>query len=538
MNRMDQRSFDHSSEGGSGWSHASHQREHLQQQQSLLQQQQQNGPRTANNGPPANHSNGGTRPVQGLTGELRPGGYYPHPISPRGSRSDMRERMDGAGSGISTGSGVGEVGLPYPPLPGTPTSRNYHSSGTSSNHSTPQQGRGEFSRPFPYYAQGPHSTPHSPHSAGPNLSPGLANAMGRSSSPGSSPMVQNGQGEWRLPQRSATDPHQWEDRRRGVEEGVRSDGRGRSKTGWVDEGQGQGQDRNGQQGRGLGFGNVGYGVPGPGPNTTERNAGSSTGMSSTSNSSHLRIVPPSPRRTGGGRHSPTHRTSPTTPSTGGTFSAGMHVNVPLPPGSDTSHQSGSHFQHSSNDGMEERRESSKSNSSTGRRDNSPGTGNWGYASGNMIPPGPPHANVATTAPGPPVPMSSSQRDSVQTVTPSQSANSQPGMTTVSSSQSTTGNSSTSLASGHGSRITNGTSTSDSFKQVSSDQIATGSRAGGSGSGTLPNGSICGNCGKPVKRQFVRAMGKVYHLDCFRCKVSHSRLSGRVSTAITGSNILS
>ena len=29
---------------------------------------------------------------------------------------------------------------------------------------------------------------------------------------------------------------------------------------------------------------------------------------------------------------------------------------------------------------------------------------------------------------------------------------------------------------------------------------------------------CGQCGKAVHGQFVRAMGKVYHLECFRCKV--------------------
>lgn len=30
---------------------------------------------------------------------------------------------------------------------------------------------------------------------------------------------------------------------------------------------------------------------------------------------------------------------------------------------------------------------------------------------------------------------------------------------------------------------------------------------------------CGQCGNVVHGQFVRAMGKVYHLNCFRCKVS-------------------
>ncbi|KIR40484.1 rho GTPase activator [Cryptococcus deuterogattii 99/473] len=31
------------------------------------------------------------------------------------------------------------------------------------------------------------------------------------------------------------------------------------------------------------------------------------------------------------------------------------------------------------------------------------------------------------------------------------------------------------------------------------------------------GTICGQCGQTVHGQFVRAMGKVYHLNCFRCK---------------------
>jgi hypothetical protein len=31
--------------------------------------------------------------------------------------------------------------------------------------------------------------------------------------------------------------------------------------------------------------------------------------------------------------------------------------------------------------------------------------------------------------------------------------------------------------------------------------------------------MCGACGKPVKGQFVRAMNKVFHLNCFRCRVS-------------------
>jgi hypothetical protein len=32
------------------------------------------------------------------------------------------------------------------------------------------------------------------------------------------------------------------------------------------------------------------------------------------------------------------------------------------------------------------------------------------------------------------------------------------------------------------------------------------------------GVLCGACGTAVKGQYVRAMGKVYHLDCFKCRV--------------------
>jgi hypothetical protein len=31
-------------------------------------------------------------------------------------------------------------------------------------------------------------------------------------------------------------------------------------------------------------------------------------------------------------------------------------------------------------------------------------------------------------------------------------------------------------------------------------------------------TYCGQCGQVVHGQFVRAMSKVFHLNCFRCKV--------------------
>ena len=34
--------------------------------------------------------------------------------------------------------------------------------------------------------------------------------------------------------------------------------------------------------------------------------------------------------------------------------------------------------------------------------------------------------------------------------------------------------------------------------------------------------ICGKCGEPLLGQFVRAMGGMYHLECFMCRVSPSR----------------
>ena len=61
----------------------------------------------------------------------------------------------------------------------------------------------------------------------------------------------------------------------------------------------------------------------------------------------------------------------------------------------------------------------------------------------------------------------------------------------------------------------------------SPSTAAGPRLGGSppgGSRSRPEGgTTCGHCGQNVRGQFVRAMGKVYHLQCFRCKVSLSAL---------------
>lgn len=36
--------------------------------------------------------------------------------------------------------------------------------------------------------------------------------------------------------------------------------------------------------------------------------------------------------------------------------------------------------------------------------------------------------------------------------------------------------------------------------------------------------ICGRCGEPLLGQFVRAMGGMFHLECFMCRVSHTESS--------------
>ena len=41
---------------------------------------------------------------------------------------------------------------------------------------------------------------------------------------------------------------------------------------------------------------------------------------------------------------------------------------------------------------------------------------------------------------------------------------------------------------------------------------------------ISSGAMCGACGTSVKGQYVRAMGKIYHLDCFRCRVSLAAIS--------------
>lgn len=60
-------------------------------------------------------------------------------------------------------------------------------------------------------------------------------------------------------------------------------------------------------------------------------------------------------------------------------------------------------------------------------------------------------------------------------------------------------------------------TSDrTLQQQQQQQSTTG---GSTRSGRKHEPAFCGQCGEVVHGQFVRAMGKVYHLHCFRCKVS-------------------
>lgn len=40
-------------------------------------------------------------------------------------------------------------------------------------------------------------------------------------------------------------------------------------------------------------------------------------------------------------------------------------------------------------------------------------------------------------------------------------------------------------------------------------------------GNLGPKRVCGKCGEPLLGQFVRAMGGMFHLECFMCRVSHA-----------------
>lgn len=57
--------------------------------------------------------------------------------------------------------------------------------------------------------------------------------------------------------------------------------------------------------------------------------------------------------------------------------------------------------------------------------------------------------------------------------------------------------------------------------TSSSAISQGS---GSSATTAMSAQPCSACGLPMSGQFVRALGSVYHLDCFRCRVGVTYLS--------------
>lgn len=67
--------------------------------------------------------------------------------------------------------------------------------------------------------------------------------------------------------------------------------------------------------------------------------------------------------------------------------------------------------------------------------------------------------------------------------------------------------------------------------ASQGQAQPSSRNGSSGRG---HPTFCGHCGESVHGQFVRAMSKVYHLNCFRCKVSGPYSAAHPFLPISGS----
>jgi hypothetical protein len=50
----------------------------------------------------------------------------------------------------------------------------------------------------------------------------------------------------------------------------------------------------------------------------------------------------------------------------------------------------------------------------------------------------------------------------------------------------------------------------------------------------PTRRLCAKCGQPMQDKFVRAMGKKFHLDCFRCQVRVVDCKGNSRNAISQS----
>lgn len=61
---------------------------------------------------------------------------------------------------------------------------------------------------------------------------------------------------------------------------------------------------------------------------------------------------------------------------------------------------------------------------------------------------------------------------------------------------------------------------EDLSQQSGERNRSRNRNGRTASGQL---RICKKCGEPLTGQFVRALGGTFHLDCFRCRVSTSKL---------------
>lgn len=247
-------------------------------------------------------------------------------------------------------------------------------------------------------------------------------------------------------------------------------------------------------------------------------------MPNNNNYHDLRIAPSSPSKSTG-RASPAsissmgyqqangmNGRSPTTPNS----AVPAWMNIPLP-SSDTSH---SQHSHSYFNGDETRQQHSGGGGMHGSRDNSPtsrvrtpqpgrsfernehsATIPLANASGVSMPP-----NITKTAPGPPIP---SRQMSMQATGPG-----------VNEGASRKGSTASEMRA-HGFNHNNIEHGLSAENAEMSAMVPSASEQGKSASAamTLPPGAICGNCEKPVKRQFVRAMNKVYHLDCFRCKVS-------------------
>lgn len=61
--------------------------------------------------------------------------------------------------------------------------------------------------------------------------------------------------------------------------------------------------------------------------------------------------------------------------------------------------------------------------------------------------------------------------------------------------------------------------SDARERSRQESAVTNHKFSSSSQPPVSSGAMCGACGTSVKGQYVRAMGKIYHLECFKCRVS-------------------